>query len=45
MFDLWDVIGFVGASLVVAGVACVYWPAAVILAGVGLVVVSYLGGR
>lgn len=37
MIDLWDGVGVVGSGLVVAGVGFVYWPAALVLAGGGLV--------
>lgn len=31
--DSWDAVGLASASLVISGVAAIYWPAAMILAG------------
>jgi uncharacterized membrane protein HdeD (DUF308 family) len=43
--DSWDAIAAAGLLLVVAGVACVYWPAALILTGGVLVGLYYLRER
>ena len=43
--DAWDGIGFIGVSGILAGVAFVYWPAALILGGVVLLGVYYLRER
>lgn len=43
--DVWDVLGFAGCALVLAGLAAIYWPAALILAGAGLLGVYYLRER
>lgn len=45
MIDRWDATGIAGAALVVAGVAFIYWPAALVLCGAGLLYLSYLGSR
>jgi hypothetical protein len=37
--------GVAGFGLLVAGVACIYWPAAFIVAGCGLLGWSYLTAR
>jgi hypothetical protein len=39
---LTTVFDFVGAAAVVAGIAFIYWPAAVIVAGVTVVAMSYV---
>jgi len=40
---MWTALQLLGASLVVAGVAFVYWPAALIVAGVAIGVVGFVG--
>lgn len=40
--DIWDIIGLFGTSLIVAGVACIYWPAGLICAGAAILVVYAL---
>jgi hypothetical protein len=40
-----DLVGIVGAALVIAGAAVIYWPAALILAGLVLLGVAWLGAR
>lgn len=40
--DVWDVIGLVSALLVLSGVAAIYWPAALILAGAFGLLAVYL---
>lgn len=37
MYDTWDIIAVVGGLLIVAGVACIYWPAGLITSGVFLI--------
>lgn len=40
--DSWDVVGLGSAALVLSGVAAIYWPAALILAGVFGLLAFYL---
>lgn len=35
-------LGFLGVALVVAGVAIIYWPAALIVGGIGLVRIAVM---
>ena len=39
------VVGVVGFALMVAGIAFIYWPAALIVGGAGLLVWSFLAAR
>lgn len=45
MIDVWDCIAAVGAALILAGIWCIYWPAALIACGLMLVFVSVLKVR
>lgn len=36
------VLSLLGAAFVVAGAACIYWPAALVLAGIGLLALGLL---
>jgi hypothetical protein len=40
---IWDILLIAGASLVVAGLAFIYWPAAMIVAGILLVALGVYG--
>ncbi len=42
---VWDVLALCGVLMVVGGVAAVYWPAALVLAGGVLVTVAVLGAK
>jgi len=43
--DRWDVMALVGLALVGVGLWFVYWPLALIVPGIGLVVIGVLGAR
>lgn len=42
MKDVSDVLLYLGLALIVAGVACIYWPAALIVAGVLICGVAFM---
>lgn len=39
----WDALAVAGVAVVAAGTACIYWPASLILLGVGATVVGVVG--
>ena len=43
--DLKDCIGFVGLGMVAVGIGVVFWPAAAVVVGVGLITLSVWGVR
>ena len=45
MPEKWDIVGAFGVSFVVAGLTAIYWPAALIVAGLGLCGLYYLHER
>ena len=43
--DAWDGFGLLGVVGIVAGVGAIYWPAAMILAGAGIIAIYFLRER
>lgn len=43
--DRWDAITFIGGAVVVLGIAVIYWPAAMMVAGVVLIAAGIVGAR